>query len=87
MGWGCSIKEILTTNRSRLPIGLFQTYYRSESKRTKANNIFIYNMLNLPHNVPELSQTILVGEPDPTFGKVEGRRGTEGLITSFYHEY
>ena len=26
----------------------------------------------------------LVGEPDPKFGKVEGRRGTEGLIADSY---
>ena len=27
---------------------------------------------------------VLVGEPDPKFGKVQGRRGTEGLTTDSY---
>ena len=27
---------------------------------------------------------MLVGEPDPIFGKVEGRRGTEGLLADYY---
>ena len=27
---------------------------------------------------------VLVGEPDPKFGKVQGRRGTEGLKTDSY---
>ena len=27
---------------------------------------------------------LLVGEPDPKFGKVQGRRGTEGLTTDSY---
>ena len=26
----------------------------------------------------------IVGEPDPKFGKVQGRRGTEGLTTDSY---
>ena len=27
---------------------------------------------------------MIVGEPDPKFGKVQGRRGTEGLTTDSY---
>ena len=27
---------------------------------------------------------VIVGEPDPKFGKVQGRRGTEGLTTDSY---
>ena len=31
-----------------------------------------------------MSMSYIVGEPDPKFGKAEGRRGTEGLITDSY---
>ena len=27
---------------------------------------------------------LIVGEPDPKFGKVQGRRGTEGLTADLY---
>ena len=33
---------------------------------------------------PGTAIQILVGEPDPKFGKVQGRRGTEGLTADLY---
>ena len=34
--------------------------------------------------IPSAGVVHIVGEPDPKFGKVQGRRGTEGLMTDSY---